>query len=204
MTERRTMFDSLIYHALGRWRARDLDPDRFHDLVDLWDMRVVLVTGRGKSITQMHVDVRSLWRAPLKIVIPRGTAFSARGGHQNMATRREYVLDIEPGATRFVQVDVCCIDGERPVPGTADAFRGARRTKEALTRFLEASDGHPPMTVQAGVWALSDGYGREQIKRRLITLSGAGRASRGISDADVDGAARILDRLDIPSPLSIR
>ena len=104
------MFDSFIYHLRGKRWARSLAPGDYHDLLDLWNRRVISVTAKGKSITELYVDVHNHWDKTLKIVIPPGTYFQSRGAHQNMVVRKEYVFDIAPGKLRFLQVEATCLN----------------------------------------------------------------------------------------------
>jgi hypothetical protein len=199
MAER--MLDYLIYKLRGRRyldRAKDKE---FQNIVDLWRMRILTVKAKGRSITEVYVDVRNRSDCALNVFIPVGTYFRSRGAHQNMAIRKETVFAIDAGGTRFINVAATCINASRPVPGGNDSFRGVDRVTTDLERFMKEAERQPAMVVQAGVWALTDGYGRHQIKERLVTLSSRGSSRLGISDSDVDRAKIILDTLGIRSSL---
>ena len=197
----RGVLDSLIYHLRGKKRARRLDANEYHDILELWAMRIVTVTAKGKSITELYVDVESHFHKPLRVVIPHGTYFEARGTHQNMVVRKEYVFEIEAGKRRFLQVNATCLNAERPIPGNDDHFRGVKRVSPQVKRFLEASDGYPAMSVQAGVWSLTDNLDRAAIRDRLYSVTSSGTGGSSISESDMDTAARLLDQLGIASPL---
>lgn len=196
------MIDYFKFHLSGKWQARRLDADKFHSIVDLWKMRVLDVTAKGKSITEIYVDIQSNFDRPLNVCIPAGTYLRARGGHQNMAVRKEVVFTIAPGDGRFLKVPAVCINGGLPIPGRDDQFRGVSRVSSEVERFLRETPHHPEMVVQAGVWALTDGYDRRQIKDRLVTNSSSGRSFAGISDGDIDGAKAVLTRLGLQTSLS--
>jgi hypothetical protein len=75
---------------------------------------------------------------------------------------------------------------------------------------MEAAEGEDAMVIQAGVWALTDGYSRAQIQRTLRTRRvrygitvGLGAADEGpaISNAQIDKAKSILARLGIRNSL---
>ena len=193
------MIDSLIYRFYGKRRSRKLADDIFHDIFKLWQMRVVTVTAKGKSITEIYVDVKSFLDKPLKVLIPHGTCFKSKGAHQNMVSRKEFVFALQPLGARFLNVPASCVNAGRPIPGKADAFRGVERVSSPIESFLRESDGYGPMVAQAGVWALEDGYTRSQIKDRLTTVFSDGRSKISISDSDIDCAKGILDRLGINS-----
>jgi hypothetical protein len=197
-----TVIDFFKFHLSGKWQARRLAADKFHNVVDLWKMRVLDVTAKGKSITEIYVDVQNNFDRPLNVCIPAGTYLRARGSHQNMAVRKEIVFTIASGEARFLKVPAVCINGGLPVPGRDDRFRGVSRVSSHVERFLRETPHHPEMVVQAGVWALTDGYDRQQIKDRLVTRSSSGRVVTGISDSDIDGAKAVLGRLGLQTSLS--
>jgi hypothetical protein len=197
-----TMIDFLIYRLRGSRYIRSLDEKEFQDIQALWKLRVLNVTAKGRSITEIYVDVRNRCDKPLNVFIPVGTFFRSRGAHQNMAVRKETVFAIEAGGTRFLNVPATCINAARPVPGREDSFRGVDRVSAEVERFLKETERMPPMVVQAGVWALTDGYGRERIKERLVSVSARGESRSSISDLDVDRAKAILDNLGLSTPLN--
>jgi len=122
------MIDQLIYSFHGKWRSKSLEEDAFHDILKLWQMRVVTVTAKGKSITEIYVDVKSRLNKPLKVLIPHGTYFHSQGFHQNMAVRKEFVFALNPLGSRFLNVPACCINADRPIPGNKDSFKGVKPT----------------------------------------------------------------------------
>jgi hypothetical protein len=193
------MSDSIIYAIWGRWWAARLAEDQYHDIYRLWKMRVVAVEAKGKSITEIYVDVKSRLDRSLKVLIPHGTYFKARGTHQNMATRKEIVFVLEPMGMRFLNVPACCLNAKRPIPGKTDAFRGVQRVTNSVEKYLREAERSGEMVTQAGVWAITDHYGRSQIKNRLTTTFSDGRSRPGISDHEIDQAKEILDRLGIDS-----
>jgi len=196
------MIDLLIYYLHGKRHSEKLSQDAFHDILKLWKMRVVTVTAKGKSISEIYVDVTSRLNRPLKIFIPHGTYFSSQGTHQNMVVRKEFVFALKPLGARFLNVPACCINADRPIPGTTDSFKGVKRVSPSIEKFLRESEGYGPMVTQAGVWALTDGYDRIQIKDRLVTTSSDGKSRNTISDSEIDCAKSILDRLELQSALT--
>lgn len=195
------MLDKLLFSLRGRKKAEALDADEYHDIVLLWNLRAVDVAARGRSITEIHVDVTNRLDRQIKILIPHGTYFQSKGQHQNMVTRKEHVFVVDSRGTRYVAVQAACINADRPIPAREDQFRGVKRVPPNVERFLRASDGYPPMVVQAGVWALTDRYSRRQIRERLQTQSRTGAVDAAISEGDVDQAKGLLDRLQIPHSL---
>ncbi len=195
------MFDSLIFSLYGKHKANKLSDDQFHDILGLWAIRVVNILAKGKSITEVYVDIENRLDRPINILIPHGTYFVAQGNHQNMVTRKEYLLKIKPNGTRFINVPATCINAGREIPSSKDSFRGVKKVPDHVKRFLKETDGCDPMIIQAGVWYLTDNLSREEIKSRLTTREMTGGHYSGISDYDIDNAQRVLERLGIHSKL---
>jgi hypothetical protein len=53
------------------------------------------------------------------------------------------------------------------VPKDNDKFSGVARVSDNLSRFLQAAEGEDAMTIQAGVWAITDLYSRGMIQSHL-------------------------------------
>ena len=72
---------------------------------------------------------------------------------------------------------------------------------------MEVAEGEHAMVIQAGVWALTDGYSRQRIqatlRTRRVSTRGGIPVGEGIdegpsiSNAQIDRAKAILDRLKI-------
>jgi hypothetical protein len=164
-------------------------------------MRAVTIAARGHSITEIYLEIQNCLDRPLNLFIPAGTYVRAQGSHQNMAVRKEIALAVGAREFRFIKAPAACINAGKPIPGKDDRFRGVAKVGPQVERFLKETPHQPPMVVQAGVWALTDGYNRRQIQDRLLTESST-RVSSSVSDADIDVARAILDRLGIHSSLS--
>ena len=89
------------------------------------------------------------------------------------------------------------MNAEAPIPGERDRFYGVARVSDDLARFLEATTDVDPMVVQAGVWALTDGYSAQDVQSRLIARDQFGHTRQAVSDAQTAEAGRILDSLGI-------
>jgi hypothetical protein len=179
-----------------------LDFDIYHDILALWQSRVVTVTAKGRSITEIYVNITSRLERPIKAVLSHGTFFCSKGIHQNMVIRKEVPFLLRPLSVKYMTVPATCIDAERPIPSGKDCFKGVRKVSPRVEQFLRESDGCSSNVVQAGVWAITDGYSREQIKRRLVRTSSGGRVIASISDSDITMAKALLSRLGIPSNLN--
>jgi hypothetical protein len=188
-------------------------PGGYIDIVDLYRKGIVTAKGTGQSITDISAEIISRVTLPLKVSVPHGTYFVSRGNHQNMVTRRKYQFDLRPLGTEHIRVPAACINASLPIPSERDRFSGVARVADNVRRFMEAAEGEHAMVIQAGVWALTDGYSRERIQRTLRTrrvssrygasLAGAMGTDEGpaISSAQIDRAKTILDRLKINHPL---
>jgi tetratricopeptide (TPR) repeat protein len=174
-------------------------PDGYSDIVDLCDMGVLIATGTGQSITDIAASITSRVTVPLRVRIPHGTYFVSSGNYQNMVTRKEYELDLAPGKTLHISLPASCINASRPVPKDTDGFSGVARVSADLARFLQAAEGEDAMTIQAGVWTITDCYSREAIQSHLRVSRGPGTTNpeAAVSDDQIDRAKTLLDSLGI-------
>jgi hypothetical protein len=191
-------------------RAKAL-PDAFVDIVDLHSKGLLFSKGTGQSITDISAEITSRVNTPLKVFVPHGTYFVSRGNHQNMVTRQKYQFVLRPLGTERIHVPATCINASLPIPGEKDRFDGVSRVPDNVRRFMEAAEGEGAMVIQAGVWALTDGYSRAQIQRGLRTrrvsarygdpFGGSVDEGPAISNAQIDRAKAILDSLKIKHSL---
>ncbi len=182
-------------------KAADLDDNKEYDLLFLHSKGFVRAKGTGQSITCIYGEIENLIAKKLRVVIKPGTYFVARGNCQNMVTRQEYSVTLYPTSTQQVMIDAACINANLPIPGKDDRFYGVRRVSDNLSRFLEASRGADPMTVQAGVWALTDNYSGSDAKNHLTLQDQYGNRRQAVTDRHVEEARRILKELGIRSRL---
>jgi len=196
-------------------------PDDYLDIVLLSDKQLLKAGATGQSITEVQADLTSRATIPLKVRIGYGAYFVSKGPCQNMAARKEYDLELGPKETKHLAVAATCINADRPIPGSNDKFRGVARISDNAVQFLQAAEREDAMTVQAGVWAITDNYTRHQVRHRLRTKQtlsllarlqsepfgpNAARFGMGItlaehcgviSEDDIDKAEAILDNLGI-------
>lgn len=182
-------------------RAAELVDGRAYDLLFLHTRGFVRARGTGQSITQIYGEIENLIDRKVNVLIKPGTYFVARGDRQNMVTRREYAFTLYPAATQNVSIDAACINADRPIPTKDDRFEGVRRVSDDLARFLEASIGAGAMVVQAGVWALTDGYSGDDVRQHLVHVDQHGNRTQAVSERDVVEARRILAELGIRNAL---
>jgi hypothetical protein len=167
-------------------RAKHL-PDDYADIVTLHRKGIVRAKGNGQSITDIRAEITSRVRVPIKVVVPHGTYFVSTGSHQNMVTRREYRFELDPLETEHIRVPASCINANLPIPKDSDGFLGVSRVSANLTRFLQAAEGEDAMTVQAGVWAITDGYTGSQVQQHLRR-----RSSRGFGGLNIPSMSRYM------------
>ncbi|MGH7461025.1 MAG: hypothetical protein ACRERX_09025 [Pseudomonas sp.] len=182
-------------------KAADLEEAKPYDLLFLHGRGFVRARGTGQSITRIHGEIENLIARKLRIVIKPGTYFVARGGVQNMVTREEYSLTLYPSSTHRVTIDAACINAHLPIPKESDRFHGVRRVSDDLARFLEQSKGADAMTVQAGVWGLTDNYSGTDVKNHLVLQDQYGNRRQAVTDRNIDEARSILAELGIRSRL---
>ena len=182
-------------------KAAQLEEGKEYDLLFLHSKGFVRARGTGQSITRIYGEIENLIAKKLQIVIKPGTYFVARGNCQNMVTREYYSVTLHPTSTQRVTIDAACINANLPIPGEQDRFYGVRRVSDDLARFLEASKRADPMTVQAGVWALTDNYSGSDVKNHLILTDQYGNRRQAVSDRNIEEARRILKELGIRSNL---
>lgn len=182
-------------------QAATLPPAQPHDLHDLWRRSFVRVEAQGRGIEAIDLRVFSEVRRDLQVRIPPGTCFVAAGAHQNMAARAEVRFPLRALSGENVGVEATCINAARPVPESRDGFSRVEMVTGDLARFLAAAAGRDPMTVQAGAWAISDGYTAAQAQARLQRVGPDGRREAAITDAHVAEARAILEEIGVATPL---
>jgi hypothetical protein len=181
--------------------AADLEEGQAYDLLFLHSRGFVRARGTGQSITRIYGEIENRIARKLRVVIKPGTYFVARGNCQNMVTRVEYSLTLYPTSTARVTIEAACINANLPIPREQDRFYGVRRVSDELARFLEASRRADPMTVQAGVWALTDSYSGSDIKAHLFLQDQFGNRRPAVTDRNIEEARQILKEIGISSRL---
>lgn len=182
-------------------KIRLLKDDKPYDLIYLCKEGFVRAHATGQSITQIYGEIKNLLNKKIMVVIEPGTYFVAKGHYQNMVTREEYSLTLGPNDLHSVSINAACINADRPVPGEKDRFDGVKKVSSELTRFLMASRGCNTMTVQAGVWAITDNYSGSEVINRLFAQDLFGNRRQAVSEADVAEARKILKELGIENRL---
>lgn len=187
-------------------KAKSL-PAGYVDIVYLYRKGLISAKGSGQSITEITAEISSRVNTPLKVAVAHGTYFVSGGNHQNMVTRRKYEFELSPLGTQRIRVPASCINASLPIPNEKDRFSGVARVSRNLQRFMEAAEGEDAMVIQAGVWALTDGYSRQTIQATLRTRRVSNRydvfralgsdEGPAISNIQIDRAKAILDSLGI-------
>jgi len=182
-------------------KAEILSEDDIHDIHDLCKKGFIKARGTGQTITNINIEIVNRVNRKIKILIPHGTYFVSTGSHQNMVTRKQYTFSISPYDTSHINVPASCINAELPIPGKDSKFKGVARVNDDLCKFLEATDGYDPMTIQAGVWAITNGYNRYMALNKLSAEDQYGNRTKPITESNVDTAKEILDKLNIKNNL---
>ena len=167
------------------------------DVVTLHRAGILRASASGRTITRIAGEIGNLARCRAEVSIGPGTYFVSSGNHQNMVTCREYTFSLDGLETASFDVAAACINASLPIPGGRSRFRGVARVSDNLRRFLEAATGKSPMTIQAGVWAITDGYTAYQIETHLVSRDRYGNTRPAISMEEIAEAKRILDALGI-------
>jgi hypothetical protein len=187
-------------------KARSL-PKAYIDVIYLNKLGLLFAKGSGQTITEISAKIINRVNQPLHVLIPHGTYFVSIGNHQNMVTRKKYKLTLSPLSTQEINVPASCINANLPIPNESDQFSGVARVSKSAAQFLEASENEDAMVIQAGIWAITDSYSRDQIKSHLRirrTYIDSTRLSDevpAISDNQIDKAKEILKKLGIPNNL---
>ena len=190
-------------------------PDGYIDIVLLYKKGILTAQGTGQTITDIRAEIASRVNVPVKVSIPHGTYFVSRGNHQNMVTRRKYEFVLSPREKRDIRIPASCINASLPIPSQEDRFSGVAQVSTKLRRFMEAAEGEDAMVIQAGVWAITDGYNRNQMQstlrvRRSDSRSGGMSGGLGSNSHDagsaisayhMDRAKKILTELKISNNL---
>lgn len=181
--------------------ASVLEERKEYDLLYLYKSGFVNPKATGQSITRIYGEIENLIEKKLNVIIEPGTFFVANGNFQNMVTREVYSVTLYPNSTERVILDAACINANLPIPGERDRFSGVNRVSKDLTQFLVASKNADRMTVQAGVWAITDNYTGEAVKAHLVSVDQYGNQHQAVSDWHIDEARRILRKIGVQSRL---
>ncbi|NUQ23975.1 MAG: hypothetical protein HUU34_08475 [Saprospiraceae bacterium] len=183
-------------------RANQLPDGKAIDLLELQQKGLVRAKATGQSIEVIHAQVESLVRKRLLVLVSPGTYFVSSGSHQNMVTKRPHTFTLYPLDTTHFSVGAACINANLPIPGEKDMFYGVRKVSDDLVRFLEAAQGEDSMTVQAGVWAITDGFSAYQLQHHLYFADRYGNNRRqAIGNDNIAKAKQILQKLSIRTNL---
>lgn len=178
-------------------KSRDLRDNQAHDLLNLMQRGFVGVEGKGISISRIEITLLNRTRRKLLIRISPGTYFISRGAHQNMVITSEETIRLSGCTYDTVNIRAACINAARPVPKRTDFFGGAGQVPSEVARFLGASLGEDQWVIQAGVWALTDRYTRQDAIGRLKSTDEGGVTTHPISEHHCTRAKAILDSLGI-------
>lgn len=176
-------------------RAAHLPANEAHEVTYLVSSGFVKIHATGQSITQLNSVLKNRLNRQLRVVIRQGTLFVADGKHQNMVARETCKVRLQPCSKEVIRIPVACVNATRTIPGQRSQFQGLGFATTDLARFLEASSGHDAMTVQAGVWALTDRLTGNEVRHRLRLTSNNGQVHQAISERNIDEARRILEDL---------
>jgi hypothetical protein len=142
-----------------------------YDLIFLCNAKIVTISGLGHSLQRISLKITNLCERRLIVVIALGTYFVSTGNYQSMAARDVQRVTLAAHQTTQTWIDVVCINATLPIPTERDLFTNIRMVDETLRRFLHAAQREHPMTIQAGVWAITDRMSRKQIRTRVAAIS---------------------------------
>jgi hypothetical protein len=182
-------------------------PEGFVDIFGLHRSGDIRIRGWGQTITNIKVEIENRTNSSIRVYIPHGTYFVANGNHQNMVTRYDHSFTISARSHTQLDIPAACINANLPIPNLNDGFGGISRVSDSLLSFLVQSQGEDTMTIQAGVWAITDGYNRSAIQSHLRRRGIDQRTLRefdhgsAISEGHIEKAKEILDALGISNKL---
>jgi hypothetical protein len=157
----------------------------------------VAVKGTGRGLRLLDITLTSKSAAPLVVVINQGTVFDpASERTQSMVVLARRMVDLEPGASVPVQLDVACADMQKDTPDKNDRFRlrtgSVPRDLVRLTRLAEFGE-QPFRTQQFAVWTITDNPSRSGY----VGLGTAGGASSGPKLAELKVIADLFRAAEI-------
>lgn len=180
-----------------KFSALSLNESQEYDLLFLEQEGFVRAAATGRSITEIHAEIKSMIGKQLNILIKVGTYFVAQSNCQNMVVRNQYSFKMEPYSVKYLSMNASCINATLPIPNSQNQFIGVRKVSNSVERFLNATQNSDPMVVQAGVWALTDNYSDWEVQMHLIARDQYGRTSSAISYAHIAEARNILNKLGL-------
>jgi len=175
--------------------------NEYYKVQDLCEFDLIDVKAVGESIQNINVIVQNKKSIKINVHIPHGTYFISSGSHQNMVTRKEYKFILNALESKNIFLPVSCINAHLPIPNNESNFKGVALVSEVLTKFLIESEGEDEMTIQAGVWSITDNLDRESLLTRLFAYDQFGNKQNAISNYHIDIAKKILDKLKIKNNL---
>lgn len=222
---RKLDFSGFLHDYPGHKRAGDaraaLDDSREGaDIVTLIEKQKIEVQTSGNDIQNLNVKVRSKMEWPVRVAVPVGTFFLARGGGaQNMVTIVGTTQTASSGVWSHVSVRVACANQHRPIPDDKNTFsiQRAPRSKD-LQKAMEHAEKERETdfaVLQAVTWILTDNatysslgslisvvtqYGGPfgfssmgtTTRRRMITADDTARAMKLLHEAGINIKARAI------------
>ncbi len=145
----------------------------------------VAVSGSGRGLERLDIEVTSKTREPLRVVVNPGTVFDAgRSATQAMVVTAKEVIPLEPGATEEVTLEVACSEMAKDQPGSDDTFRLVKRSLPKDLMRLLALEEFPNVEFrvqQFAVWTILDDPPRNGFVRLGTMGVGTGPSAEEIA-----------------------
>lgn len=157
-------------------------------------LREVEVTGTGKDIKNVNIDLKNKTGEPKPGIVLPGTVFHSTDNSQDMVCTEKFDFYLRPNGSFKSRVPVACVDGEKNIPREHNTFRGASYQDSDLIRIVNEMKGCRPNSIQAAVWAYKNHYSAQEIMNKL-RRGNAGRTV--ITQSNIREAKSVLDKLRI-------
>lgn len=173
--------------------------DGGYDLLYLVKRKFVSITAWGLNINAINLWVYNNIEHAMSIYVRPGTILTTNKPFQNMVVTYGKVIHVAENGLNSLNLDnylnAACAQAYEPIPTKNDKFEKLTFDK-TLHEFLKLANNYELefMTLQAGVWAITDNLSEEQLLSRLESNN---QDTNVITYDNIMQAAKLLSELNI-------
>jgi hypothetical protein len=129
-------------------------------LADALSQKLVTMTAAGKNLQQLSLDLVSLAKETLEVIVDPGLIFEpAARSTQPMVVTSRFEIRLDPGDTASRILDVACDSMHLDEPGAGDTFKLSTTRSTASLRALVGAPSFSDAAFriqQFAIWTLTD------------------------------------------------